>query len=216
MRMSLLHCISQLEPQSLGPPLPVTYRHSAGLVSQMCSDKCLLIALVLSWVIQAQLLRLRPPSWPGLSLSGPTINVRNHPQQQIHLAESRLLIPVALGSCPGGQCLGWTPPPPPGHSCANKSPGVLVKWRFLICHSRRCWNFVFLNITVCVCVRVCVLNSQSYDFSSGHVWMGKLNHREGWVQKNWCCQTVVLEKTLESLLNSKETKPVIQNHTQNF
>ena len=156
MRMSLLHCISQLEPQSLGPPLPVTYRHSAGLVSQMCSDKCLLIALVLSWVIQAQLLRLRPPSWPGLSLSGPTINVRNHPQQQIHLAESRLLIPVALGSCPGGQCLGWTPPPPPGHSCANKSPGVLVKWRFLICHSRRCWNFVFLNITVCVCVCVCV------------------------------------------------------------
>ena len=38
---------------------------------------------------------------------------------------------------------------------------------------------VCLCVSVCVCVRVCVLNSQSYDFSSSHVWMGKLNHREG-------------------------------------
>ena len=67
---------------------------------------------------------------------------------------------------------------------------------------------VCVSVCVCVCVRVCVLNSQSYDFSSSHVWMGKLNHREGWVQKNWCCQTVVLEKTLESPLDSKENKSV--------
>ena len=142
MWMSLLHCISQLESQSLGPPLPVTCRHPAGLVSQMCSDKCLLVALVLSWVIQAQLLRLRLPGWPGLSLSGPTINVRNHPQQQIHLAESRLLIPVALGSYPGGQCLGWTSPPPPGHSCANKWPGKTFNLPL-----KKMLKFCILNIT---------------------------------------------------------------------
>ena len=38
--------------------------------------------------------------------------------------------------------------------------------------------------------------------------MWELNHKEGWVMKNWCSQTVVLEKTLRSLLDSKEIKPV--------
>ena len=50
--------------------------------------------------------------------------------------------------------------------------------------------------------------SQSYDFSSSHVWMWELDHKEGWAPKNWCFQTVVLEKTLESPLDSKEIKPV--------
>ena len=43
-------------------------------------------------------------------------------------------------------------------------------------------------------------------FSSSHVWMWELNHRESWVPKKWYFQTVVLEKTLESLLDNKETK----------
>ena len=38
--------------------------------------------------------------------------------------------------------------------------------------------------------------SQSYGFSSSHVWMGQLDHKEGWVPKNWCFRTIVLEKTL--------------------
>ena len=38
--------------------------------------------------------------------------------------------------------------------------------------------------------------------------MWELDHNEGWVPKNWCFQTVVLEKTLESPLDSKEIKPV--------
>ena len=50
--------------------------------------------------------------------------------------------------------------------------------------------------------------SQSYGFSSSHVWMWELNHKEGWALKNWCFQIVVLEKTLESLLDCKEIKPV--------
>ena len=45
-------------------------------------------------------------------------------------------------------------------------------------------------------------------FSSSHVWMWEFDHKEGWVPKNWCFQTVVLEKTLESLLDCKEIKPV--------
>ena len=50
--------------------------------------------------------------------------------------------------------------------------------------------------------------SQSYGFSSSHIWMWELDHKEGWVPKNWCFPTVVLEKTLESPLDSKEIKPV--------
>ena len=52
------------------------------------------------------------------------------------------------------------------------------------------------------------LNSQCYHFSSSHVWMWELDHKEGWVLKNWCFHTVVLEKTLESPSDSKEIKPV--------
>jgi len=51
-------------------------------------------------------------------------------------------------------------------------------------------------------------SSQSYGFSSSHVWMWELDHKESWVPKNWCFSTVVLEKTLESSLDCKEIKPV--------
>ena len=50
--------------------------------------------------------------------------------------------------------------------------------------------------------------SQSYGFSSSHVWMWELDHKESWVPKNWCFWSVVLEKTLESPLDCKEIKPV--------
>ena len=51
------------------------------------------------------------------------------------------------------------------------------------------------------------LSSQSYHFSSSHVWMWELDYKESWTQKNWCFWTVVL-KTLESPLDSKKIKPV--------
>ena len=51
-------------------------------------------------------------------------------------------------------------------------------------------------------------SSQSYGFSSGHVWMWELDCKESWTLKNWCFWTVVLEKTLESPLDSKEIQPV--------
>ena len=50
--------------------------------------------------------------------------------------------------------------------------------------------------------------SQSYGFSSSHVWMSELDHKEGWALKNWHFWIVVLEKTLETPLDSKEIKPV--------
>ena len=50
--------------------------------------------------------------------------------------------------------------------------------------------------------------SQSFGFSSSYVWMCELDHKECRVLKNWCFQTMVLEKTLESPLDCKEIKPV--------
>ena len=52
------------------------------------------------------------------------------------------------------------------------------------------------------------LSSQSYSFSSSHVWMWELDSKESWGPKNWCFRTVVLEKTLESPLDCKEIQPV--------
>ena len=52
------------------------------------------------------------------------------------------------------------------------------------------------------------LYSQSYGFSSSHVWMWELDHKEGWAPKNWCFWTVVLENTKERPLDNKEIKPV--------
>ena len=51
-------------------------------------------------------------------------------------------------------------------------------------------------------------SSQSYGFSSSQAWIWELDHKEGWVLKNWCFWTVVLEKTLQSPLNYKGIKPV--------
>ena len=57
-------------------------------------------------------------------------------------------------------------------------------------------------------------SSQNYGFSHSHVWMWELDHKEGWMLKNWCFWNVVLEKTLESSLEFKEIKPVCPKRNQ--
>ena len=52
------------------------------------------------------------------------------------------------------------------------------------------------------------LSSQSYGFSSGHVWMWELDYKESWAPKNWYFWTVVLKKTVESPLDCKEIESV--------
>ena len=59
-------------------------------------------------------------------------------------------------------------------------------------------------------------SSQSYDFSSSHVQMWELDHKESWAPKNWCFWTVVLEKTLESPLDCKEIKQVNPKGNQSW
>ena len=50
--------------------------------------------------------------------------------------------------------------------------------------------------------------SENYGFSSSHLWMWEPDHKEGWVLKNWYFWIMVLEKTLENPLDSKEIKTV--------
>ena len=59
-------------------------------------------------------------------------------------------------------------------------------------------------------------SSQSYGFSSSHVWMWELDYKESWAPKNWCFWTVVLEKTRESLLDCKEIKQVHPKGNQSW
>ena len=59
-------------------------------------------------------------------------------------------------------------------------------------------------------------SSQSYGFSSSHVWMWELDYIESWTTKNWCFWTVVLEKTLESPLNCKEIQRVHPKGNQSW
>ena len=58
--------------------------------------------------------------------------------------------------------------------------------------------------------------SQSYGFSSSHVWVWELDYKESWVPRNWCFWTVVLEKTLESALDCKEIQPVYPKGDQSW
>ena len=58
------------------------------------------------------------------------------------------------------------------------------------------------------------LYSQSYGFSTSHVWMWELDYKESRAPKNWCFWTVVLEKTLESPLDCKEIQPVYPKENQ--
>ena len=53
-------------------------------------------------------------------------------------------------------------------------------------------------------------HNQSYGFSSSHVQMWELDHKESWAPKNWCFWTVVLEKTLESPLHCTEIQSILK------
>ena len=60
------------------------------------------------------------------------------------------------------------------------------------------------------------VSSQSYGFSSSHVWMWEFDYKESWMPKNWCFWTMELEKTLESPLDSKEIQPVHPKGNQSW
>ena len=60
------------------------------------------------------------------------------------------------------------------------------------------------------------MSSQSYGFSTSHVWMWELNYKESWAPKNWWFWTLVLEKMLESPLGCKGIQPVYPKGSQSW
>ena len=60
------------------------------------------------------------------------------------------------------------------------------------------------------------LSSQSYGFSSSHVWMWELDYKESWALKNWCFWTEVLEKTPECPLDCKGIQLVYPKGNQSW
>ena len=61
-----------------------------------------------------------------------------------------------------------------------------------------------------------ISSSQSYVFSSSHIWMWELDYKESWALKNWFFWTMVLEKTLESPLDWKEIQTVHPKGNQSW
>ena len=59
-------------------------------------------------------------------------------------------------------------------------------------------------------------SSQGCGFSSSHIWMWELHHKESWALKDWCFWIVVLEKTFESPLDCKEIHPVNPKGSQSW
>ena len=102
----------------------------------------------------------------------------------------------------------WAPESPQTVAAATKLRALLFGRRATInldrlLKSRHC----FANKGPC---------SQSYGFSSGHIWMWELDHKECYVPKNWCFWSMVLEKTLESPLDCKEIKAVNPKGNQSW
>ena len=54
-----------------------------------------------------------------------------------------------------------------------------------------------------------VIRVKAMVFSVSHVWMWELDHKEGWALKNWCFQTVMLEKTLENSWTARRSSQSI-------
>ena len=70
------------------------------------------------------------------------------------------------------------------------------------------WQESMTNLDNVFKSRDITLPTKAFGLPSGHVWLWELDHQEGGALKNWCLQTMVLEKTPERCLDSEEIKPV--------
>ena len=102
----------------------------------------------------------------------------------------KIIFLLIVSLCSGTDCI----------HCAGHDPWVGALLNYVFRH-------IFLLLKYCWFTVLCPY-SQSYGFSSSHIPMWVLEHKEGWATKNWCFRNVVLENTLESPLDCKETEPV--------
>ena len=93
--------------------------------------------------------------------------------------------------------------------CSHK-----IRWWLLGRKARTSLDSALRSTDITLLTKVCI--SQSYGFFSHHIWIWELDHKESWAPKNWCFQTVVLKKALESPLDSKTIKPVNPKGNQHW
>ena len=72
-----------------------------------------------------------------------------------------------------------------------------------------------IKVQRCYFANKCLF-SQSYGFSTCHLWMWELDNKESWRPKNWCFWTVVLKKTLEKPSYWREIKPIHPKGNQSW
>ena len=89
--------------------------------------------------------------------------------------------------------------------CMVKTMVFPVKWS-----DNRFWLFATPRNSPCQNTGVGSLSVLQDDFSSSHVQIWEFDHKEGWVPKNWCFWTVVLEKTLESPLIARSNQSILR------
>ena len=98
----------------------------------------------------------------------------------------------------------WAPKPLPDGDCSHEIKRCLLLGRKAMTNL----DSIIKSIDITLLTKVHL--SQSYGFSSSHVWKWELDHKEGWVLKNWCFWTVVLEKTwVKPWVNPKGNHPWI-------
>ena len=100
-----------------------------------------------------------------------------------------------------------SPHPIPPH-CTYEKPTHEIK-RLLLLGRKAMTNLdnILKSRDFTLPTKVCIVNAMVFPVVT-YGWMWELDHKEGWASKNWCFWIVVLEKTLESPLNSKEIKPL--------
>ena len=103
---------------------------------------------------------------------------------------------------------GFRIPATPQPHCTCKKPTHEIE-RLLLLGRKAMTNLdnILKSRDFTLPTKVCIVNAMVFPVVT-YGWMWELDHKEGWASKNWCFRTVVLEKTLESPLNSKEIKPL--------
>ena len=86
--------------------------------------------------------------------------------------------------------------------CSHEIKRHLLLWRKAMTNL----DSILKSRDIILPTKVCI--SQSYGLSSSHGWLWELDQKESWTLKNWCFQSVVLEKILESPLDCKEIQLV--------
>ena len=74
-------------------------------------------------------------------------------------------------------------------------------------------NSILKSRDITLPTKICLVKA---SFSSSHIWIWELDHKESWVTKNWYFWSVLLEKTLESPLDCKEIQPVHPKGNQSW